>query len=164
MSLGILSNLENAINGIDDKSSIEIGWFDGDMPMIANVQEYGAMIPVTSKSRAFFGGRYGIHLTTNSLVIPPRPHRQRTINEKAETQWANDLSKALKNANYSLITAFNEVGEKWENDYREVLTDGQYQELSPMTLDIRKQDGIGGDTPLVATGKMQASLTYKVGD
>ena len=76
---------------------------DAQLLTIANVQEFGAKIPVTEKMRAFFRGAFNISLkkSTKVINIPSRPFIRQTFDkEQAELIEAGfDLSRLIIDGN-----------------------------------------------------------------
>lgn len=161
INFSVLTKKLEKIN--QQKSKLFVGWTDPAIAYIASIHEYGCVIPVTQKMRGFLAKVYGIYLKkdTTQIVIPPRPHRYEII-EKNKTKWVNEFKKILLINNFDVAKSFEFMGDIMRYDYRSVIEQGDFQELSEATLHIRKINGIGGSTPLNATGEMVNKLTYEI--
>lgn len=69
-----------------------------DLVNIAEVHEFGAIVPVTPKMRGFFAGVFGVHLkkTTKAIRIPARPYLRPVLEAEADAVikiFEEELSK-----------------------------------------------------------------------
>jgi hypothetical protein len=159
MPLGKVKKMMENIG--NQKFSVNVGWRDAEYPKIASIQEYGAIIPVTSKMRGYFGWKYGIYISKSTITIPPRPHRKQTIQAKMP-KWKKLFAILLNKNEYDIEKSFNELGKQMLDDYRDVIKEGNFQPLSQATLKIRQRDDIYGSVPLNATDGMLLAMDYWV--
>ncbi|APA83224.1 hypothetical protein [Francisella tularensis] len=156
----MLNNLTKKINNLSSKKKIKIGWFDSEQSMIAAVMENGAVIQPTNKMKGWFS-QYDVNKSNNPIVIPARPHKQKTIFEN-KFKWIKDFKTSLYDNNFDLDKSLNELGPKFVEDYKNIFSSGEYQKLSQFTLMMRDKKGISGDKPLLATGELMNNISFKV--
>ena len=153
------SDLLNKLNKFaTSKKMLNVGFLQKEISKIAIINEYGAKVPVTDKTRALFN-KYGFHLkdSTKFINIPPRPFMQRTATEN-ENKWAKLVDKLIVKYQYDVDKVLHVFGEIVESAIREMIEDGEFQANHPLTIKIK--DGAG--KPLVHTGKMSKSVSYEV--
>ena len=153
------SDLLNKLNKIaTSKKMLNVGFLQKEISKIAIINEYGAKVPVTDKTRALFN-KYGFHLkdSTKFINIPPRPFMQRTATEN-ENKWADIIDKLIVKYQYDVDKVLAVFGEIVESAIREMIEDGEFQANHPLTIAIK--GGVG--KPLVHTGKMSKSVSYEV--
>ena len=141
-----------------NKQMLNVGFLQREISKIAIINEYGAKVPVTDKTRALFH-KYGFHLkdSTNFITIPPRPFMHRTATEN-ENKWAKLIDKLIVKYEYNVDKVLHIFGEIVEGAIREMIEDGEFQANHPLTIKIK--GGVG--KPLVHTGKMSKSVAYEV--
>lgn len=135
-----------------------------------------------SVAQTAFWGEYG------TKTAPPRPFFRNAINANKD-KWRDTLVKALKNTNYDTAKALALLGEQMMGDIQDEIISGSFAANSPVTLllkdrfpknpeDITIDDflqaiddtakgisaGGGNNKPLVWTGTLSRSITYKVDD
>lgn len=140
------------------KKMLNVGFLQKEISKIAIINEYGAKVPVTDKTRALFN-KYGFHLkdSTKFINIPPRPFMQRTATEN-ENKWADIIDKLIVKYQYDVDKVLAVFGEIVESAIREMIEDGEFQANHPLTIAIKG----GAGKPLVHTGKMSKSVAYEV--
>ena len=148
-------------NIVRQKYSVSVGWRDAEYPKIAAIQEFGAIIPVTSRMRGYLDWKYGINVWKSTIIIPPRPHRKQTI-QRMMTRWKKILAVLLKKNEYDVGKSFDELGKQMLDDYRDVIKGGNFQPLSQATLKMRQIDDVYGSVPLNATDGMILAMDYWV--
>lgn len=140
------------------KKMLNVGFLQKEIAKIAIINEYGAKVPVTNKTKALFN-KYGFHLkdSTKFINIPPRPFMQRTATEN-ENKWAGLVDKLIVKYQYDVDKVLTVFGEIVESAIREMIEDGEFQANHPLTIAIKS----GSGKPLVHTGKMSKSVAYEV--
>lgn len=158
-------------------SFVDVGTFDNSkddkgtpMAMIAAVHEFGAKIPMTDKMRGYLAAVLGIHLKkgTTTITIPERSfirsameNGQDKINDRLRQDLLAFVSgKATKRQVFarvgllatSLIQKRIRTSKSWA------------QPLSDATIEAKTVRGKKGDTPLIDTGRMLASMTFRIQD
>jgi len=161
----VLKKLKKELDKIvkDNNYRIEAGWYTDFFVMLANVHEYGAFVKVTDKMRGFLMKNYGIFLpkSKTQIVIPPRPHRQTTI-DKYIDKWRRELNTLLDRPNIKVEQACEIMAMTMQQDYKYSIMNNNLKSLAGMTLHIRKIKGIGGTLPLFATGEFVRNIEGKV--
>lgn len=146
---------------------VRVGWredtkYDDGTPVykIAQIQEYGARIPVTDKMRKWFAVQgFPLSKHTTEIVIPPRAFiRQTSDNNKKKwvEQFRNSLVKVL-DGKMTFEQAMNRLGVVIQGDVKETISTFSEPANSPMTIAMK-----GKDTPLRDTGIMLATVDYEV--
>lgn len=159
----ILATLK--INGKGGR--VRIGWrentkYNDNTPVakVAQIQEFGAKIPVTDKMRKWFAAQgFPLNKHTKKIVIPPRAFVRKTANQY-KSKWMdafrNDLVKVI-NGKMSLEQAFNRMGVRAQGDLKQIISDFNEPPNSPMTIAKK-----GFNNPLVDTGIMLSTVDYQV--
>ena len=65
---------------------------------IYNIHSTGAIVPVTAKTKAYFGAKYGLHPAARYYKIPPRPFLRRAV-----MHW---IMRNQKFARYTILPPF----------------------------------------------------------
>jgi len=143
---------------------LEIGIFgedDGDMVMIATVNEFGCQIEVTDKMRNYLRV-IGLPLKDNTthINIPERSfirggytHHKDDIINKAEP-----LLERVLNLDLPVNTFFNVLGEYIVGLIQDYLTSIKEPANHPFTLERKKPK----TNPLINDGHLRDSIDYKV--
>lgn len=141
------------IKNLKEKTNLQVGWFensryDDDTPVaaVAAQNEYGAP----------------------DRNIPPRPFMRPTVTEH-EKEWVNTFSKLIKKS--TLTNSFEQLGLVVSGQIRAKIASIWEPPLSPVTIRnrlARYSTGTKGakssiSKPLVDTGVMISSVSYKVG-
>ena len=146
---------------------VKVGWredtkYDDGTPVykIAQIQEYGARIPVTDKMRKWFAVQgFPLSKHTTEIIIPPRAFmRQTSDNHKKEWMWKfrEYLVKVL-DGKMTFEQAMERLGLTIQGDVKETISTFSEPHNSPMTIAMK-----GKDTPLRNTGIMLATVDYEV--
>ncbi|HDK7180760.1 TPA: hypothetical protein PTW06_003680 [Clostridium botulinum] len=155
--------LKQAIEKIA-KAKIKIGIFGdsgSDVLMIANVNEFGCNINVTPKMRMWLHYN-GLHLkgTTTSIKIPERSFVRRTAEEKQ-----NKINKLIQDGlnevftfQIDVDTFLNRVGQYLADLMKETLTEVSSPPNHPFTIERKG----GKSNPLINTGRLRESVTFKI--
>jgi hypothetical protein len=139
----MFAKLEKALKSISDNdSTLFVGWDKPEMVRRARFTEYGGH-------------------TAEGYYVPPRPHRKQTL-DKYSDEWKKDLAKALKLTKYDINKSLEILAMKAKANYQDMIMSGEYHALSPITLAIRKAQGIYSNQPLIATGDMFRTLRWKL--
>lgn len=142
--------------------TIKIGSF-GDHAYLAGIHEFGCHIPVTPKMRAWLHHN-GIHLkeSTTEIVIPERSFLRAGFDSEEE-KIASQIDILLgayltKNTRYDML--LRDIGEKAASAIREFAIN---LESPPKSEATKALEGGSKSNPLVQTGEMINSITYKIG-
>lgn len=146
-----------------DGKKVEVGVFDGDHAWLAGIHEYGCRIPVTPKMRAFLNYN-GIHLKedTTEIIIPERSFLRSGF-DACHEEVMNEVEKAIRHAleprnhidlvlrvcGRNLVTQIK----KYARDLKE-----------PPKSSATKVLGGKNSNPLIQTGEMIGSITYRIED
>lgn len=127
---------------------------------LAGIHEYGCVIPVTEKMRAFLHHR-GVHLRadTKQIVIPERSFMRAGFDDCHEEVLAG-VKKVLASVliGEAPVNALCEkTGEALKQGIREYALQLGSPANSPLTVAMK-----GGSNPLVDTGGMIAGITCEV--
>ena len=155
------------LKAMEKGGRVKVGWredtkYDDGTPVykIAQIQEYGARIPVTDKMRKWFAVQgFPLSKHTTEIVIPPRAFiRQTADNNKKKwvEQFRNSLVKVL-DGKMTFEQAMNRLGVVIQGDVKETISTFNEPANSPMTIAMK-----GKDTPLRDTGIMLATVDYEV--
>jgi len=144
-------------------TQLEIGIFgedDSEMVMIASVHEFGVDIKVTNKMRGYLHS-IGIHLNPNTktIKIPERSFMRAGYDKEKENiirQSEKLLEKVLK-LELPVKVFFETLGELIVGMIQKYLTDLSSPPLHPATIKNK-----GSSNPLIDTGHLRESITYKV--
>ena len=146
---------------------VRIGWredtkYDDNTPVakVAQIQEFGARIPVTDKMRKWFAVQgFPLSKHTTEIVIPPRAFvRQTADKNKKDWMWKfrDDLVKVL-DGKMEFEQALNRVGVRAQGDLKQMIAEFSTPANSPMTIAKK-----GFNNPLVDTGIMLDTVDYDV--
>lgn len=141
---------------------IHIGVMDeGEMGMIAVVQEYGVKIQVTPKMRGFLASR-GLHLkkTTTHITIPERSYIRAgwDENEKDMMDRAEEFIKQAITGGVSVDAVMDALGQEGRDRIRDFAVDLKDPANHPFTIEQKN----GKSNPLVDSGGLIEAITYKV--
>lgn len=132
---------------------------DAQLLTIANVQEFGASIPVTPKMRAFFRGAFKINLKKSTTVIniPSRPFIRQTI-DKREAELIEigfDLALLIIDGKMTVKSALEIWGDKAVAFMRSEIAEGNnFEPNAPLTI----MNKGAGKKPLQDSGRLQQAL------
>ena len=143
------------------KRKVNVGHLDGgEQAWLAAIHEYGCIITVTDKMRAWLH-RNGLHLksTTTTITIPPRPflapgydkYRKQVVmlNEEA-------LGECLINGD--IDTFLENVGQMLRDKIVDYAVDLKTPPKHPFSLEMNP----GKTNPLIISGDMIEALTFEV--
>ena len=147
------------LEALSDKK-IEVGAIQGESAWLAAIHEYGCEIIVTPKMRAFLHYQ-GLHLkdTTTVIKIPERSFLRKAHDEKGE-QVLKQSERALglvTSGQMSLEQYLDMVGRDYATMIKEFIVELDSPPNHPYTV---KQKG--SDNPLVSTGGLVESISYRV--
>lgn len=133
---------------------------DGQMGMIASVQEYGIKITVTPKMRGFLAHK-GLHLkkSTTHITIPERSFI-RAGWDANENDFLDQAEQHIKDAivgGVSVSAVIDAMGQEARDYIREYARDLKSPANHPFTIDQK-----GSSNPLVDTGGLIGAITYEV--
>lgn len=157
------AKLKEIIRILNSKK-IRVGIFgtdDSEMLMIASVNEYGCDINITPKMRWWL--RHNglmVKNSTTAIHIPERSFVRKTANEKKE-----EMNKFIKQ-NLDLLFTFridvntflNKVGQYCAQLVQQTLTETTDPPNHPWTIQRKN----GKDHPLIDTGHLRESITFKI--
>lgn len=126
----------------------------------AAYNEFGAVVRVTPKMKAFFRYRFGVNLKKETLVIPARPFMRRTL-EKHRQAWVNGVAALLKNGCTSQDT-LQQVGKRMADDIQAQIMSNMDPANSGLTTKIKNERESGRAGTLVNTGTLVRSINYEV--
>ena len=153
--------LAAALKGIEEKKAVVGIQADTDAKLltIANVQEFGASIPVTPKMRAFFRGAFKINLKKSTTVIniPSRPFIRQTV-DKREAEMLEtgfDLGGLIIDGKLTVKSALEIWGDKLVSFMRSEIAEGNnFEPNAPLTI----MNKGAGKHPLQDEGRLQQAL------
>lgn len=126
---------------IDQPKTLKVGFMSGavypngtSVAMVAAIHNYGAP----------------------AAGIPPRPFFSNMIADKSP-EWPDAIAGLLKSTRYDVDETLKRTGETIAGQLLDSILNGKYAPLKPATI-ARK----GFDQPLVDTGRMKDSITYKI--
>lgn len=155
-------DLLKEINKIIGKT-IKVGIFGSqgaDILMIATVNEFGISINVTDKMRGYLAYK-GLHLkkSTTTINIPERSYirggydaKKKKIFDFAEKQLENVYSLNINAEQYMERLAIYCVGQ-----IQDYMTSLKKPPNHPFTIQEK-----GSSNPLINTGRLRESITYKI--
>lgn len=144
--------------------SIKIGIFGADdshILMIARVQEFGCDITITEKMRWWlhFNGLY-VKDTTTEIHIPERSFIRKTYDEKKgkiDTIVKDSLNELIT-FKIDINTFYDRIGTYLVGLTQETLTEVDSPPNHPFTLRRKAPK----DNPLIDSGRLRESITFKV--
>jgi len=149
---------------VSSGSRVDIGVFasqGSDLVTYASSNEFGARIPISNKMRAFLRYKgFNISNAKRFIIIPERSflratldHKRRDIKDFIARKKIDFLvrSKTTKNM-------FNQLGLKVETYVKTYITDLKEPENHPITIAMKNNSS----NPLIASGRMRASITYRI--
>ncbi len=145
-----------------------LGKSDSELMLIATVNEFGAIIPVTEKMRKFFLAKYingeishPIGRNTVQIVIPERPYIRGSFDSQKSKQKINNFIDANLNKVFEMqITGkqfLEMLGIFVVGIIQEYMTDLRRPKNAPMTVEMK-----GSSNPLIDTGRLRQAITYRI--
>lgn len=126
----------------------------------AAYNEFGAVVRVTPKMKAFFRHRFGINLKKDVLVIPARPFMRRTL-EKHRDEWVNMVGAALK-AGLMPEDVLKKIGGRMSEDIQKQILSNMDPENSKFTTMVKNEREAGRAGTLFNTGTLYKAITSEV--
>lgn len=146
--------------GVLDGEGVEVGVLKGEHAWLAAIHEYGLDIEVTPKMRAFLH-RKGLHLkdSTTHIKIPERPFLRTGYdkNRDAVLKIASLLLADVASGKMSARACYQGVGLQLASKIRDYAVELKEPKNHPFTTDQK-----GSSNPLVDTGDMIGSITWRV--
>lgn len=135
------------LKAMEKGGRVKVGWredtkYDDGTPVykIAQIQEYGARIPVTDKMRKWFAVQgFPLSKHTTEIVIPPRAFiRQTSDNNKKEwmRRFRNYLVKVL-DGKLTFEQAMESLGVVIQADIKKTISNFDDPPNSPMTIAMK---------------------------
>ena len=141
---------------------IEVGVFGGEQAWLAHIHEYGCIIQVTPKMRAYLKAT-GLALkpSTTTITIPERAFLRNGYDKgKNEALSAYmDFISALITGNIDADTILEALGTNLEGKIKEYATNQVEPPLHPYTIEHRQH---GGSNPLNDTGSMIGAISHRI--
>ena len=142
--------------------AVEVGVFGGEQAWLAHIHEYGCIIQVTPKMRAYLKAT-GLALkpSTTTITIPERAFLRNGYDKgKNEALSAYmDFISALITGNIDADTILEALGTNLEGKIKEYATNQVEPPLHPYTLLHRQH---GGSNPLNDTGSMIGAISHRI--
>ena len=142
--------------------AIEVGVFRGEQAWLAHIHEYGCIIQVTPKMRAYLKAT-GLALkpSTTTITIPERAFLRNGYDKgKNEALSAYmDFISALITGNIDADTILEALGTNLEGKIKEYATNQVEPPLHPYTIEHRQH---GGSNPLNDTGSMIGAISHRI--
>ena len=142
--------------------AIEVGVFGGEQAWLAHIHEYGCIIQVTPKMRAYLKAN-GLALkpSTTTITIPERAFLRNGYDKgKNEALSAYmDFISALIMGNIDADTILEALGTNLEGKIKEYATNQVEPPLHPYTIEHRQH---GGSNPLNDTGSMIGAISHRI--
>lgn len=142
--------------------AVEVGVFGGEQAWLAHIHEYGCIIQVTPKMRAYLKAT-GLALkpSTTTITIPERAFLRNGYDKgKDEALSAYmDFISTLITGNIDADTILEALGTNLEGKIKEYATNQVEPPLHPYTLLHRQH---GGSNPLNDTGSMIGAISHRI--
>lgn len=142
--------------------AIEIGVFGGEQAWLAHIHEYGCIIQVTPKMRAYLKAN-GLALkpSTTTITIPERAFLRNGYDKGKDVALSAymDFISALIAGNIDADTILEALGTNLEGKIKEYATSQAEPPLHPYTLLHRQH---GGSNPLNDTGSMIGAISHRI--
>lgn len=157
-----IPRLLQALAELEDLS-VEIGIFgeeDSEILMIAAVHEFGCQVAVTPKMRGWFRGQgHPLKKGTTQINIPERSYVRAGFDESEEkiTQSAELLLDGVLQLEITPAAFYEALGAQVVSMLQGYLTNLTDPPLSDMTKDRK-----GSSNPLIDTGRLRQSITWRV--
>ena len=160
------SDVDKILRVLEELSStaVRIGILssaEGEILMIANVNESGCEIPITNKMRGYFLYHFKVWLPTDkeAIKIPERSFIRSSYDEnKSKFRTYDDYLGAVLDMKISVQDFYQIVGEACVNTIKEYIRRGDFEPDSSLTLEQKKPR----TKPLIDTGRLINSIDYEV--
>ena len=144
-----------------DGTGVEVGVLQGEHAWLAGIHEYGCIINVTPKMRAFFH-YMGVHLkkSTTQIVIPERSFIRAGYDENRDEvlKKAGRLLADVASGRMSAKDCYEAVGVELASKIKDYAIELQSPPNSGLTVGMK-----GSSNPLVDTGAMIGGITWRKG-
>lgn len=158
------NGIPDLVRRLEDLSryEVQIGVFGDDdkLLMIASVHEFGTSIRVTPAMRGYLHS-IGIHLRadTDQIHIPERSFIRAGFdtNQSRINRVCDSLLDRVIQGEIDVPTMYNAIGAEITGLIQGHLTDLRDPPLHPATSERK-----GADNPLIDTGQLRSSITWKV--
>lgn len=155
------SQLQAALDALNGRG-VEVGVLSGEHMWLAHIHEYGCIIPVTPKMRAYLAAT-GLYLkkSTTVITIPERSFLRGGYDAKKTDvlKMQDGLVGAVTGGEISVEAFLDAVGTELEGKIKEYAVSLNTPALHPYTKAHRKH---GGSNPLVDTGDMIGAITHRL--
>lgn len=155
----LTKQMEKAARSLDG-TSVNVGVLTGQHQWLASIQEYGCIIPVTPKMRAYLH-RIGVHLKkdTTQIVIPERSFLRAgyDTNRDDALKKAERLLPDVLDGKLSAEQYFETVG----TQVRDYIKDYAVELSEPPKQDWPTRDP-AKTNPLIISGDMINGIEYEV--
>lgn len=153
-----LPEISKTVESIGGKK-VKVGALSGENAWLAGIHEYGCRITVTPKMRAFLHAN-GLHLksTTKEIVIPERSFLRTGHDENADRvlkQTERALSQVVA-GKMSIDDMLDLYGQQMATAIKTFARNLNTPPNHPYTIEQK-----GSSNPLVSTGGMIESITFK---
>lgn len=156
-----LGDMADSMRQLDGRS-VEVGVFDGEQAWLAGIHEYGCIIPVTPRMRAYLAAT-GLPLSpaTTVITIPERSFLRAGHDEHIDEvlERLDSLASSAAIGDITIGDFLDAVGTEMEGKIKEYAVDLDSPPLHPYTLEHRHS---GGTNPLADTGSMIGAITHRV--
>ena len=157
--LDLTEDIEAAAKGLSGKK-VNVGVLSGENQWLAGIHEYGCVIPVTPKMRAYLH-KIGVHLnkSTTRIVIPERSFLRAGYdqNREALTKKATMLLGDVLGGTMSMDDFFENFG----TQFREAIKEYAIDLSDPPKKQWPTRDP-AKNNPLVMSGDMIGGIEYEV--
>lgn len=155
----LTKDIAKAANGINGKN-VNVGVLTGEHQWLAGIHEYGCIIPVTPKMRAYLH-RIGVHLkkSTTKIVIPERSFLRAGYDQNLDaiTRKASRLLGDVMGGTMSEEDFFEIFG----TEFREAIKEYAIELSDPPKQDWPTRDP-AKNNPLAMSGDMIGGIEYEV--
>lgn len=155
----LTDDIAKAASSLSGKK-VSVGVMSGEHQWLAGIHEYGCIIPVTPKMRAYLH-RIGVHLkkSTTKIVIPERSFLRAGYdqNRDAITRKASRLLGDVMGGTMSEDQFFEIFG----TEFREAIKDYAIELSDPPKQEWPTRDP-SKNNPLVMSGDMIGGIEYEV--
>lgn len=135
---------------------------DVTLAQLAVIQEFGIVINVTPKMRAFLAAT-GLTLSpdTTTITIPSRPFVRQTFdeNESNLADLADELVHQILTKQTTMQSVLNDIGQTHVNQIQKNMSaSGKFKKNHPYTIKRKKSS-----QPLINIGRLKQAINYGIG-
>lgn len=133
----------------------------GKMLLIANVNEFGCIIPITNRMRYFFLYNFGFWTNKTVIQIPERSFVRSSFDQKGEEVFTSgdDLINLVICGDLSAKEFYHTLGQTAADTIRNFLIN---EVKSPANAPLTIVNKGGKTNPLVNTGRLANSINYEI--